>query len=190
MYFNAVIFFQSFVKKVSTRVSDLIPSSLSKWFSREERSPSVRYRDEDDDDSFTIQPPSKKAKLPTEPHFNYNNFSLSSLSTPTISNPLINSPCVSSANSVYSPSAVIEPVAGPSGIKARKLMIPRSAERSDTTDMLNGDKESDSGDSTSGYSSMARTAVREQVAENAETNRSKIYSSSIFNNCEYKLFLF
>lgn len=182
------------MKKVSTRVSDLIPSSLTKWFTRDERSSSVRYRDEDDDDSFTIQPPSKKAKLPTEPHFNYNNFSLSSLSTPTISNPLISSPCVSSVNNVYSPSPVPEPVAGPSGIKARKLMIPRSVERSDATDMLNGDKESDSGDSTSGYSSMARTAVRAQVFENAEASNSKIYSNSTFNSCKYLglrfLFLF
>lgn len=161
------------MKKVSSRVSGFIPS-FSKWFNREEGKSTVRYRDEegdDDDQSFSIQPPTKKLKLPTEPTFKYNNFTLSSLSTP------------SGESSRHDHFA--EPIAGPSGVKSRKLVLPSSREQSVRKEIANGDSNSDSGDSTSGYSSMARIGSKEQIPQNVEkpnANQGDTGTSLLFNN--------
>lgn len=165
-YLKIIFFFQSFVKKVSSRVSGILPS-ISKWFSREENKSTIRYRDEEEDDDLddddddhndfreTIQPPAKKLKLPSisesnpTPTFKYNNFSLTSLSTPTAE---------SSRHEHFA-----EPIAGPSGVKSRKLVLSNSSIREQSVRIVNGDNHSDSGDSTSGYSSMARIGGSKEV---------------------------
>lgn len=171
------------MKKVSSRVSGIIPS-ISKWFSREENKSTIRYRDEEDDDddddedqSFRIQPPSKKLKLPPatteQPAFKYNNFSLSSLSTPMV---------VEESRQ----ERFVEPIAGPSGVKSRKLILSSSREHSVRKDMVNGDNNSDSGDSTSGYSSMARIGSKEQIGQHAEKRKGDAEESLLFNStCKY-----
>lgn len=159
---------------VSSRVSGFIPS-FSKWFNREEGKSTVRYRDEegedDDDQSVSIQPPAKKLKLPTEPSFKYNNFTLNSLSTPIAE---------SSRHDHFT-----EPIAGPSGVKSRKLVLSSSREQSVRKEIANGDSNSDSGDSTSGYSSMARIGSKEQIPQNVEksnANQDETAASVLFNN--------
>lgn len=188
---------QSFVKKVSSRVSGILPS-ISKWFSttHEPNRSTIRYRDEDEDDddedqSFRIiQPPSKKLKLPsavttttTEPSFKYNNFTLNSLSTMTTTPPLKRQ------------EHFAEPVAGPSGVKSRKLHLggdsrETSVLRKDLV-VVNGDNNSDSGDSTSGYSSMARIGSKEQIGQAGEKGKAHLGEtgeSLLFNNstCKYQ----
>lgn len=172
------------MKKVSSRVSGIIPS-ISKWFGRDEIKSTIRYRDEEDDDddenqSFTVQPPSKKLKLPstTEPSFKYNNFTLSSLSTPMVAE-----------TSLSRSQHFAEPIAGPSGVKSRKLVLSHSREQSVRNDIVNGDNNSDSGDSTSGYSSMARIGSKEQIVHHVDKQNADlggIGESSLFNRtCEY-----
>lgn len=170
---------QSFVKKVSSRVSGFIPS-FSKWFSREESKSTIRYRDEeeDEDPNFSIQPPSKKLKLPSEPTFKYNNFTLSSLSTPIAE---------SSRHDHFA-----EPIAGPSGVKSRKLVLSSSRDQSARQAITNGDNNSDSGDSTSGYSSMARIGSKERIPQNVEKTKADQGDAGedvlLTSTCKYCLF--
>lgn len=171
------------MKKVSSRVSDLIPTSLSKWFAREEDKSAVRYR-EDDDDLYSIQPPTKRVKMPTEPSFSYNNFSLSS--TPTYHNNVMPKRRVDNLAQTLN---FAEPVAGPSGIKARKLSVSKTHQRHNSKEILNGDKDTDSGDSTSGYSSMIKIGSKEQLLDKAEVAKAKEpKTNSLFHNSKFQLF--
>lgn len=179
-------------------MSGILPT-ISKWFSREEIKSTIRYRDEDDEDAnyddddmiadnaIPIQPPTKKLKLPTAneavPTFRYNNFTLTSLSTPTVG---------SSRNQ----EQFAEPVAGPSGIKSRKLVLLShpTKEESIRKDLVNGDNNSDSGDSTSGYSSMARVGVsKELIVPNVEKPKENLRDSgerlTFSRTCKYIHFI-
>lgn len=156
------------MKKVTSRVSDLIPASLSKWFARDEDKSAVRYR-EDDDDLYSVQPPPKRVKMPTEPNFSYNNFTISS--TPIHHNNILPK---RRADNLAQTLNFAEPVAGPSGIKARKLSVSKTHQQSNSKELLNGDKDTDSGDSTSGYSSMIKNGgSKEQLVEKTEAARPK-----------------
>lgn len=175
-----LLMFQSFMKKVSSRVSDLIPTSLSKWFARDEDKSAVRYREEDDD-LYSIQPPTKRVKMPTEPSFSYNHFSLNS--TPTHHNNMLPK---RRADNLAQTLNFAEPVAGPSGIKARKLSVSKTHQQGSSKEVLNGDKDTDSGDSTSGYSSMIKIGSKEQLLEKPEAARAKEpKTNSLFNNSKF-----
>lgn len=133
----------SFVNKVKSRVSELIPSSISKWFnSNDDRPHNVRIRDEleNDEESFIIQPPSKRIKRPSsdnlmntmyEPHSTESKSEISKDSL-TFEKCIKNSPSTASKN-IY------------------------------TIDYL-VDKESENG-STSGYSSMARVLPKQHISD-------------------------
>jgi len=85
------IFLQSFVRKVTSRVTNLLPqpSWLSKWFtssvdSEAHRRDTLNSNDSDseDDDSDTINvhtPPVKRAKIPLNQRFPPNSFKVSSV---------------------------------------------------------------------------------------------------------------
>lgn len=67
---------QSFVKKVTSRVSGLLPSSLSKWFGTRDNESTVRHRDDldkDEEEEFIIQPPAKKQRKLSGNNDNVNN---------------------------------------------------------------------------------------------------------------------
>lgn len=176
------------MKKVSSRVSDLIPSSLSKWFARDEDNKStVRYR-EDDEDSYLVQPPTKRVKIPMESSFSYNNFSLSSTETPTHHN---NVPPKRRVDNLAQTLNFAEPVAGPSGIKARKLSISKTPQPCTSKEMLNGEKDTDSGDSTSGYSSMVKIGSKEQLTEKIDAAKPKeAKANPLFYSSKCKHFYF
>nr|XP_022906230.1 nuclear pore complex protein Nup153 isoform X1 [Onthophagus taurus] len=177
---------KSFVKKVTSRVSGFLPSSLSKWFAGTE-STVVRPRDEtdDDDETLRIQPPTKKAKT-NEP-------AMSSMATSLYKNNHRNARHLfvapraeidrtknnnnnNNANCIKFP----EPVAGPSGYSMAKTNTPTATKASlnmstiKTTsgEVRNYDYNSDSGESTSGYSSM-RVGSKEMVAESSEYVKKK-----------------
>lgn len=150
-----------------------------------------RREDDDEDDGTPIQPPSKKAKIPTTPNITYNNFSLVSIAPST--SRTTNSVSKNDLNHVASNVTVAGPTPGPSGIKARKLNISRIKDQ-DKELLLNGDKDSDSGDSTSGYSSIVRIESRERISENTETRPSLSFTEckfylSIVNPLGFKGFL-
>ncbi|KAJ8924665.1 hypothetical protein NQ315_000816 [Exocentrus adspersus] len=157
---------KSFVGKVKSIINS---TPLSKWFGKQEDNKSVIRKHEevfDDEDSSAIQPPSKKAKLPINEQ--RNSCSRSSIH--------FNENCIPATNSVPSNifSKVPEPVAGPSGIKSQKLLSGASTSTStrhtfNNNELLNG--HSDSEESTSGYSSVARIGSKEQVCESQESSK-------------------
>jgi len=85
------IFLQSFVRKVTSRVTNLLPqpSWLSKWFTSSvdneaQRRDALNSNDSDseDDDSDSINvhtPPVKRAKIPLNQRFPPNSFKVSSV---------------------------------------------------------------------------------------------------------------
>lgn len=159
---------KSFVKKVKSHVTGFLPSKLTKWLGAKSR-----QREElgDDDDTYELQPPPKRAK--THSH----GFDMNHITTPLHSqlpNPFS--------------QEFREPVAGPS-ITTRKLVLPVSNHfNQNQADQTNG-VDSDSGESTSGYSSMPRIGSKEQVSElpghnNAQANHNNstiVGNKSIFN---------
>lgn len=144
---------------------------LSKWFRRDETSTgsSIRRRTDDDyedDELYQMQPPTKRQKLPTDSSQVNNPRKLNLSDTPITKNSLNIFP---------------EPVAGPSGIVTSKKLLERTTQpvvtacsgQSFRHDILklNGHKESDSEESTSGYSSVARIGSKEQVCESRDSSK-------------------
>ncbi|KAK4877512.1 hypothetical protein RN001_010018 [Aquatica leii] len=136
---------KSFVKKVQSRVSGLLSTSLSKWFGGNDGQ-KARLRDEDDDDeTYNIQPPSKRIKMPTpETKNTYVNSYSSSTYT---SDPNVRTSDYTNNTKIF------EPVAGPSGVQPNKPNLESSLSKDN---LLNGDKDSESEESTDGYSSLLR----------------------------------
>ncbi|GJQ87103.1 hypothetical protein Trydic_g23953 [Trypoxylus dichotomus] len=164
---------KSFVKKIKSRVSGFLPSSLTRLFGSTESQ--VRYREESDDEdeeSFRIQPPTKRIK----PNDTVNSvgFQFDSASTPkytTIDVPP-NKTHLNSVNHVENKLTFPEPIPGPSGYKPTQNLS--TSGKSSLNKQLytienhitNGDKYSDSGESvTSEYSSML-IGGKDVVSEN------------------------
>lgn len=169
---------------------------LSKWFGKESVSKS-RRRDEDDDDdldaSYVFQPPSKRAK-PTE--VEHNNYSAHLFESPvTVHN---------ASNNVNNVSSKVfrnfpEPMAGPSGLTSRKLFQRHSTASTNTVstnsfdnqEIINGENDSDSEESTSGYSSAPKLLNQQksaQVSDNKETcEKAMPKTRSLFASCKFAL---
>lgn len=154
---------QSFVEKVKSIITN---TPLSKWFRKENSRPIVRRRDDDfEDGSEEMQPPSKRVKLPSDEE--KNNFS-SVFSETVVRNEVKKHIKISD----YFP----EPVAGPSGVHPNSLANGVSVNsvhnRLVNCDHLNGrNKDSDSEESTSGYSSVAKIGSKEQVYQSANSSK-------------------
>lgn len=146
-----------------SRVSSILPSSLSKWFGNGEKS-NIRTRDDLEEDSFYIEPPSKRVK---RPNVNYSESSFSE----NLQHPVANS------------TLFVEPIAGPSGVRFKKS----SPNVSQNHIFPNLDKESEDEESTSGYSSMVRIGSKERNPEPVKLtyNPSKrLNLKSSTNNCK------
>jgi nuclear pore complex protein Nup153 len=172
---------KSFVGKFVSGIFNSTP--LSKWFGKESTSKSTVRRREDDEDeeydpSYVFQPPTKRAKLPSDPqHNNYSGAHLfeSPVTVHVASNNTNNVPA-----KVY--GKFPEPVAGPSGVKSRKLFEKQntastntiSANSFENQEVVNGDNDSDSEDSTSGYSSVARLVSKQKSEDTSNREPEKI----------------
>ncbi|KAK9878002.1 hypothetical protein WA026_020214 [Henosepilachna vigintioctopunctata] len=151
---------ESFVTKVRSRVSGLFNSSISKIFGNQEKRESVIRRRENDDDIYECQPPCKKAKKPlgTSDIREDSNGTLNHLYS-------INS--LNDASTIF--TNLTEPVAGPSS--GNNIDIRKSFPSITTPKKVSNEKDSDSGESTSGYSSMPRICSRELVRAVVEPNK-------------------
>lgn len=138
---------------------------MSKWFRKQNdiSKSTIRRREDfedDDDEEQRMQPPNKKVKLPIEEN-NCNNF------------PHTQQLSVNEADKRY--DFVPEPVAGPSGLQSRKLInnsvITSARSTFRHSDIVNGHKDSDSEESTSGYSSVARIGSKEHVCESQPASK-------------------
>ncbi|KAF5278299.1 hypothetical protein FQR65_LT03567 [Abscondita terminalis] len=164
---------KSFVKKVRSRVTGLLPTSLSKWFGgNEDQKATVRYRDEeeeDDDETFSIQPPSKRIKIPTPES---NNTYINSFPSSTYTNDLNTRTINYASNS----KTTFEPVAGPSGIQSYKCDLESSFSKDN---LLNGDKDSESGESMDDTSSRLAFSHSNNIINDLASNRER---RNIFNS--------
>ncbi|CAG9821732.1 unnamed protein product [Phaedon cochleariae] len=162
---------KSFVGKFKSIITN---TPLSKWFRKQDDSSSkstIRRRNDDADDEelHQMQPPSKRVKFPIAEennHFNSVTFENDSdLTTVDIT--------LKSQKSNHFP----EPVAGPSGIKSRKLLSNVPTRRDEvrnkfrSRELLNGHKDSDSEESTSGYSSVPRIGSKDNVCHSQESSK-------------------
>lgn len=143
---------QSIVGKFKSIINS---TPLSKWF---------RKRDDED----TVLPPSKKFKPPSDTREINCEFSFDTPARPPVNND------VASSNNKF--SCFPEPLAGPSGIKHRKTLsatVTSSVQTSfSTSEVFNGHKDTDSeGESTSGYSSVARINSKEHVNRSQESSK-------------------
>lgn len=164
------------MKKVTSRVSGLIPSSLTKWFGEGGCTRQVvRRREAEDDDhsasedeeSLPVQPPKKRAR----------NTTLSDTTFTAIPNLFT----VTSTPLVHSYDHVTRTQAGPSGYS-------RSRESYNTTIRdaevhQNGDDRSDSGESTSGYSSVPLPHNKDSSSD--KESKSEVNTSKILNKCKF-----
>lgn len=171
------------MKKVTSRVSGLIPSSLTKWFGESGRSRQViRRRDDEisvdeDEETLPIQPPKKRAR----------NVPVLSDATFTALNPseftITSTPMVNHNDH----SIKIQP--GPSGYirqSSREIFNTMSPE---TAMHLNGDDKSDSGESTSGYSSVPLPNIHKDSSSDKEM-KSDINTSKVSEKCKLLFYLF
>ncbi|CAG9854329.1 unnamed protein product [Phyllotreta striolata] len=155
---------KSLVGKFKSIISN---TPLSKWFRRQNNSKSTIRRREDDEESNEMQPPSKRARLPDSAGSGFINlFSGSVLDNNAYSDTFINK-----THNYFS-----EPVAGPSGLKTHKVLNSvttntHSAKNLFNNDLLNGNKDSDSEESTSGYSSVARIGNKEQASHSEGSSK-------------------
>lgn len=154
--------FQSFVGKVKSIITN---TPISKWFRKENTRPIIRRRDEDcEDDTQEMQPPSKRVKLPVDGDKN----SYSNVFSETVVH-----------NEVKKHKKICdyfpEPVAGPSGIHTSSLANGFSVNsihnRLTTSEILSRRKDSDSEESTSGYSSVAKVGSKEQVYQSPTSSK-------------------
>lgn len=145
----------SFVRKVRSRVSGILNSSISKLFGLPSNDaqndldePRRRRLDIEDDH---LQPPSKRLKLPEASETPSFNFSL---------------------NNLHNFNNFLEPVAGPSGLSQSKSSQKNTkSNRNDTEFVIaSEDKDSDSGESTSGYSSMIKSNYKKTKYSNPNLN--------------------
>lgn len=169
------------MKKVTSRVSGLLPTSLSKWFGESGRTkPVIRRRDdqnsadEDDEDATTIQPPKKRARNAailsdtTFPSLSHSGFQFTS--TPTVN---------------HNNDHLMRLQPGPSGytrqITNREVFVETL--NTDTAVHLNGDDRSDSGESTSGYSSVPLPNAQKDSSSDKES-KMEVNSSKILDKCK------
>ncbi|XP_044270566.1 nuclear pore complex protein Nup153 [Tribolium madens] len=161
---------KSFVGKFVSGLFNSTP--LSKWFGKDSTSKSIKRREDDDDEdfdaSYVFQPPSKRVKLPTE--VEHNNYSAHIFESPVTVH--------KASNNVNNVSSKVfgkfpEPVAGPSGVKSRKLFDKHRSSSTNTLstnsmenqEIVNGENDSDSEESTSGYSSAPKLLNQPKSAE-------------------------
>ncbi|KAJ8962938.1 hypothetical protein NQ314_005655 [Rhamnusium bicolor] len=154
---------KSFVGKFKSIINN---TPLSKWFRKQDDNRStIRRHDEvfEDEEICEMQPPSKRVKLPGG---NEGNNCSNILFNEPHTTPVTNN--IDITNKTF--NSFSEPVAGPSGIKSRKLLsnattvsTNRARNTFSSNELLNGHKDSDSEESTSGYSSVARIGSKEQV---------------------------
>lgn len=190
---------QSLVGKFKKNVSEIINNTpLSKWFKKQSETPvsTPRKRQDDSDDEADIhefQPPSKRTKLPPTKE-------TISLNVSEVLSP------ISKVNDVKNPlyTNFPEPIAGPSGYQTRKLLNSTSFTKeaafknaksaSESTNLFknpksivrdrigassaNKDINSDSEESTSGYSS-GRLGSKEVVSHESSKQTSPLESSPI-----------
>lgn len=158
---------QSFVKKVTSRVSGLLPSSISKWFGA--REDGVRPRDlldDDDEEEFLrIQPPAKKQKLPERNEGNHSGQASTSAHIFKYNH------CRNNELS-YGHFGL----AGPSNCGKR----------------LNNVIETDTGSNTSGYSSLAKHDNSSPVKEQGATDKveKQVGNNHLFNSISSKFWGF
>lgn len=160
------------MKKVTSRVSSILPTSLSKWFGEGRSRQVVRRRDETEDDETaatdsvstdgynSTQPPRKRPRnAPPETPFVSNCFQMTS--TPIVNN-------------------YVQP--GPSGYVRQDLV--NEVHRQETEVQMNGDDRSDSGESTSGYSSVP---VHNAQKESSLTSEKEAGTPKMLHGkCEYR----
>lgn len=157
------------MKKVTSRVSGLIPSSLSKWFgSKEECTSTVRQRedtDDEDDDYVNVQPPSKRQRkdLNNDNHVNY-------LIETSSSTNVLNFTHRNNYTTYEPPDDTEQP--GPSNCTRSKHL---------EVVVNKNDKETDStGSNTSGYSSQ-----KNENNYDSSPPKTVIQANHIFNNSTY-----
>ncbi|PNF42978.1 hypothetical protein B7P43_G09582 [Cryptotermes secundus] len=150
----------SFVKKVTSRVTNLLPQPawLSKWFTASVdavNSNDSGSEDDDDDTANMHTHPVKRAKIELNQPFPPNSFKVS-----TIGNDQVSSQQASTLRIVQDDSTD-GAVAGPSGVSTRQLISSTPNIRSTGSHLLasagqkmNGDDQSEGSESTSGCSSV------------------------------------
>ncbi|XP_074032324.1 uncharacterized protein [Leptinotarsa decemlineata] len=158
-------------KSIVGKFKSIISSTpLSKWFRKREdnNQSTIRRRDEDEDEEIRqMQPPSKRVKLPVDAE-QTNSVIFNTLDTST-------SIDVSASNKTI--NHFPEPVAGPSGVKFQKLLSSATSVSTNSVkntfsnrEFLNGHN-SDSEESTSGYSSVVRIGSKEQVCQSQDSSK-------------------
>lgn len=174
----------SFVRKVTSRVTNLLPqpSWLSKWFTSSvdneaHRRDALNSNDPDseDDDSDAINvhtPPVKRAKIPLNQRFPPNSFKISSVINDQASNQQ-----AGTSGIIQDDIGGDRAVAGPSGINTRPLVSSTPNIQSTATHLLagterkmNGDDRSESSESTSGCSSLVPQANRQSQTSESVMN--------------------
>ncbi|KRT84823.1 hypothetical protein AMK59_1785 [Oryctes borbonicus] len=189
---------KSFVKKIKSRVSGFLPSSLTRLFGSTESQ--LRYREEsedEDEESFLIQPPTKRIK-PNDTITSVS-FQLHSASTPIHSAIDVspNKTHLNNVNHVENKLTFPEPIPGPSGYKPSKNLSSSgksslNKQYTSQNHVTNGDKYSDSGESvTSGYSSMlisGKDVVSDNKTEIGNDSMkygisSRLNDRSLFSDC-------
>lgn len=171
------------MKKVTSRVSGLIPTSLTKWFGETGRSKQVIRRrddqnsaDEDDDDSVTVQPPKKRArKAPL----------LSDTSLPVLNSSGFT---ITSTPMLNHNDHLMRLQPGPSGYTRQTNREIFDTTNSDTAVHLNGDDRSDSGESTSGYSSVPLPNIQKDSSSDKET-KAEVNTSKLLDKCKSNFFI-
>lgn len=173
----------SFVRKVTSRVTNLLPqpSWLSKWFTSSvdneaHRKDALNSNDSDseDDDSDAINvhtPPVKRAKIPLNQRFPPNSFKVS------VINDQASNQQAHTSGVIKDDIGTDRSVAGPSGINTRQLVSSTPNIQSTATHLLagterkmNGDDRSESSESTSGCSSLVPQANRQSQASESVMN--------------------
>lgn len=173
-------------------MSGLLPTSLSKWFSKESDSnkPTVRPREEDDDDEYyNIQPPTKRVKMPSPTTNLHNNRHTNSISPTTfnINDTSRLSSAITGDKQINFRSTLRDSSVGPSGIKSKELFSSTIHYNNLTENLLNGDRDSESGESVSGHSSSARISQDLLDAEESKKNKlstPNVNPNSLFNSCK------
>ncbi|XP_066138843.1 nuclear pore complex protein Nup153 [Euwallacea fornicatus] len=173
---------QSLVGKIKKNVSEIISiTPLSKWFRKQNESDTLTVRRrQDDEDLQELQPPAKRTKLPSKETL--------SLDVSEALSPI-------SVNNTH--RSFPEPVAGPSGYQTQKVLhssslfnnSPTRAKHSDESvfknpnnvvhvrELRNKECNSDSEESTSGYSS-GRIGSKEVVSQESSKQTSPTENTS------------
>ncbi|XP_067008774.2 nuclear pore complex protein Nup153 isoform X2 [Anabrus simplex] len=166
----------SFVKKVTSQVTNLLPHSewFSRWFPIRASQQSIESDDDDDDDGIvdTPQPPpSKRAKISLNRTFPVNSFRVADEAQLRERRPQFESP--SPVRHAY-PDAV----AGPSGLStSARYSTSSNLQSTMVTENLENklnDGGSDSSESTSGCSSLVPQASKQSQSETLAARRRTI----------------